>query len=64
MEINAKTSVEEIINSCPESLNVFKKYGLEVFVCGEPVWDDLGTVCRRKGADTEKVAKELKAVCR
>lgn len=63
MKINAKTRVEEIINSCPESLAVFRKFGLEVFVCGEPVWDDLGTVCRKKGVDMAKVVKELGSVC-
>jgi len=63
MEITKDTSVEEIINKCSKSLEVFKKYGIVVFVCGEPVWDTLAGVCQKAGIQVDIIISEIKKVC-
>ncbi|PIS47293.1 MAG: hypothetical protein COT17_04170 [Elusimicrobia bacterium CG08_land_8_20_14_0_20_51_18] len=63
MEINENTSVEEILRLCPETLRVFEKFKLQVFICGEPVWDTLGQLCETKDVRTEELVEELKKIC-
>lgn len=60
MEINKNTSVEEIVRKYPKSIDVFKKFNMEVIVCGEIVWDSLGELCEKHGVDFNSVLIELK----
>ena len=62
-EIDAKTSVEEILDSCPKALSVFNAFGLEVYVCGQPVWETIEDLCQKKNADINALILELKKTC-
>ncbi len=62
-DISPETSVEEIVSDCPKSLEVFGRFGLEVYVCGQPVWDNLEQLCSKKKADLRALMSELRKVC-
>jgi iron-sulfur cluster repair protein YtfE (RIC family) len=63
MDINPQTSIEELIEKCPKSLDVFKKYNIRVLVCGEPVWDTISEVCEKSNQDVNLVLSDIKKVC-
>jgi iron-sulfur cluster repair protein YtfE (RIC family) len=63
MEITKDTTIEEIIEKCPKSLEIFKKYNITVFICGEVVWDTIGGVCEKNAINFEKISEEIKNLC-
>lgn len=60
MEIDKDTPVEEIIAKNPSSVEVFKRFGMEVIICGEVVWDSVGQLCEKYGVDVDIFLAELK----
>jgi hypothetical protein len=63
MEISTESAIEEIIEKCPESLKLFEKYNIQVFICGEPIWDNLNSICEKYEIDKTKFIEELKTIC-
>jgi len=63
IEITPHTLIEEIITNCPKSIDVFKRYNIHVFVCGEPVWDTLIVACQKSGIDVNIILSEIKKIC-
>ncbi|MCX7648499.1 MAG: hypothetical protein N2Z60_07805 [Elusimicrobiales bacterium] len=63
MEINPDISIEELIENCPKSIEVFQKHSIPVFVCGEPVWDSLKGVCEKNSKSLDLILKEIKEIC-
>jgi iron-sulfur cluster repair protein YtfE (RIC family) len=63
MEITKDTTIEEIIEKYPKSLEIFKKYNIIVFICGEVVWDTISGVCEKSGINFEKISEEIKNLC-
>ena len=59
MEINQDTPVEKIVEAYPKSIEIFRKYGINVIICGEVVWDSIGEVCRKNGVEPELVIREI-----
>lgn len=42
MLITKGTVLEELISRYPQTVDVFIKFGMPCFVCGEPAWGTLG----------------------
>lgn len=63
IDIGPKTSVEEILEICPESMEVFSSLGLQVYVCSQPVWDSLEQLCEKNGKNLKELIEKLKAKC-
>lgn len=63
MEINPDISIEELLEKCPKSIEIFQKYSIQVFVCGEPVWDTLRGVCEKNSKNLDLILKEIKEIC-
>ncbi|MCX8074306.1 MAG: hypothetical protein N2749_01805 [Clostridia bacterium] len=64
MNITPDTSVESIIEKYPETICVFKKYDIEVIICGQVVWDNIGELCLKNGINSEIIIQELKEIIR
>ncbi|MEF3279517.1 MAG: hypothetical protein K6357_00915 [Elusimicrobiota bacterium] len=63
MEINENVFLEDIMNNCPDAINVFINNNLNVMVCGEVVWDTLGNFCKKNNVSLDKIISELKEEC-
>lgn len=59
MEINKDTPVEEIVREKPSSIEIFRKFGIEVIICGEVVWDSLGELCEKHNVNPEILINEI-----
>lgn len=42
MKITKESVLEEIITAYPETVQVFIRFGMPCFVCGEPAWGTVG----------------------
>lgn len=63
MKITRESVLEEIITAYPETVQVFIRFGMPCFVCGEPAWGTVGeNMNRHKVADPEKLLEELNKV--
>lgn len=63
MKITKESVLEEIITAYPETVQVFIRFGMPCFVCGEPAWGTVGeNMDRHKVADPEKLMEELNKV--
>jgi hybrid cluster-associated redox disulfide protein len=60
MTITKKSVVEEVIGKYPATVDVFIRFGMLCFVCGEPAWGTVGeNMERHKVKDPEKLLKAL-----
>ncbi|MBN2379053.1 DUF1858 domain-containing protein [candidate division WOR-3 bacterium] len=60
MQITRDSNIEEVISSYPETVEVFIRYGMPCFVCGEPAWGTVGeNMERHKVTDPEGLLEEL-----
>lgn len=64
MDITKDTPVDKIVEMCPETVEILNKYSLPAFICGEPVWDTLESVCKQKNINVETVINELNQLCK
>lgn len=63
MKITRESVLEEVITRYPQSVEVFIRFGMPCFVCGEPAWGTVGeNINRHKVADPEKLLEELNEV--
>jgi len=63
VKITRESVLEEIITAYPETVQVFIRFGMPCFVCGEPAWGTVGeNMNRHKVADPEKLLEELNKV--
>ncbi len=63
MTITKKSVVEEVIGKYPATVDVFIRFGMPCFVCGEPAWGTVGeNVERHKVKDPEKLLEALNEV--
>ncbi len=60
MKITRESVLEEIITAYPETVQVFIRFGMPCFVCGEPAWGTVGeNMDRHKVAEPQKLLEEL-----
>jgi hypothetical protein len=67
MEINANTSIEDIVEAGVPLINYLSEKGIRCIVCGEPIWGTLEEAAIEKGYtrdQIEKVVVELNALLR
>jgi hypothetical protein len=49
MTINKETSIEDLIEQVPGSVEYLMKKGIRCIVCGEPIWGSLEEAAEEKG---------------
>jgi len=47
--IRRDTSIEDLVDALPESIGYLLGKGIQVIVCGEPIWGTLEEVAKGKG---------------
>lgn len=58
-ELSLEISIEEVIENCPEAVKWLSERGVVCVVCGEPIWDSLGGVMKKKGFTQEQALEIL-----
>ena len=59
MVITKEMSIQEIVNSCPESVEVFAAYGLGCIGCAMASYETLEQGAIAHGLDVDKLVKDL-----
>ena len=62
MKINKDTSIAELVENIPESVQYLMKEGIKCIACGEPIWGTLEEAAREKGfgdKEIERFVEEL-----
>lgn len=60
--IDKNVTIDELVNTYPESVNYLMKQGIRCIRCGEPIWGTLESASLEKGfteADIERFVIEL-----
>jgi len=60
--ITKDTTIEELVNKKPKSVEYMSKKGIICIKCGEPIWGTIYEVCKDKGfndQEIEEIIKEL-----
>lgn len=63
--IDKNITIDELVNTYPESVNYLMKKGIRCIRCGEPIWGTLESASLEKGfsdADIQKFVNELNLV--
>ena len=56
MEINANTSIEDIVEVGAPLINYLSEKGIRCIVCGEPIWGTLEEDAVEKGYNAAQIA--------
>lgn len=57
------TTIDELLEACPEANGYLIERGLPCMVCGEPFWGTVGQLARRHGIeDLESLLEGLNAL--
>lgn len=60
MEITRDDLLEDVITRWPDTVEVFTRFGMPCFVCGEPAWGTVGELIERHHVkQPEKLLEEL-----
>lgn len=63
MEITRDSGLEEVITRYPETVEIFIRFGMPCFVCGEPSWGTVGeNIDRHKVMNPDKLLEALNEV--
>lgn len=63
MRITRESVLEEVISRYPKTVQVFIRFGMPCFVCGEPAWGTVGeNMDRHKVVEAEKLLEVLNEV--
>ena len=64
MEITEDIQIEDLVNLCPHSVALLRKFGIRCIQCGEPLWGTLATAAQEKGiTDLEPILEVLREQC-
>lgn len=55
--ITRDTTIEDLVNSVPESVSYLMKNGIKCLACGEPIWGTLEEAAREKGFSDEEIER-------
>jgi len=55
MEISKNTTIEELVETVPESVAYLSKKGIRCIMCGEPIWGTLEEAAQEKGFSDEEI---------
>lgn len=59
MEITPNSTIEEIIDKIPKSMDYFQKKGIKCFACGDIVWDTLKEATDKLNYSKEQLAEVI-----
>ncbi len=59
-DINEQTPVDSLVEKYPWSVEIFQKHGINVIICGQPVWDSIEEVCKNNSVDPSIIIAEIK----
>ena len=57
MEVTPQTTIEELVEAKPASVDYLMKHGIRCIRCGEPIWGTLEEAAREKGFGDEEIEK-------
>lgn len=60
MIITKEISIEELVESVPESVNYLMEKGIKCIACGEPIWGTLEDAAKEKGFEPDDIDKFIK----
>lgn len=60
MEITKDTTIEELVDKIPESVNYLREKGIRCIRCGEPIWGTIESAAKEKGFNDEDITKIVK----
>jgi hypothetical protein len=63
--VTSDTSIEDLIQSVPDSVGYLREKGIRCIRCGEPIWGSLAEAAKQKGfgdEDVERFVRELNAM--
>lgn len=63
--VTAETSIEDLVETIPESVGYLREQGIRCIRCGEPIWGSLAEAAREKGfgqADIDRFVREINAL--
>lgn len=63
IDIKEDSLIEDILSKCPKSIDVFKKYNIQVIICDEVVWDNLRDIANKNGVESLNPYKLNKKCC-
>jgi hypothetical protein len=55
MEINAQTTIEDLVGAYPAMTRVLLEKGIRCVICGEPIWGTLEEAAREKGYNDDGI---------
>jgi hypothetical protein len=65
MRITKDITIEELVETVPESVNYLMEKGIKCIACGEPIWGTLEDAAKEKGfsnTDIELFVNELESM--
>ena len=62
-QIQPQTTIEEIVETCPQLIGPLRDLGIVCIRCGEPIWGTLEEIAQEKGIkDIDSIVKTLNQV--
>ncbi|OQX52740.1 MAG: hypothetical protein B5M53_07930 [Candidatus Cloacimonas sp. 4484_209] len=58
-EITKDTTIEEILEKYPDTVNIFMDYGIPCLVCGEPLWGTVEEAATKYKVDLDELLNKL-----
>jgi hybrid cluster-associated redox disulfide protein len=57
MKITKEITIEELIETVPQSVKYLMEKGIKCIACGEPIWGTLEDAAKEKGLSEEEINK-------
>lgn len=57
MNITKEITIEELIETVPQSVKYLMERGIKCIACGEPIWGTLDDAAKEKGLSDEEINK-------
>lgn len=57
--ITKETTIEEILEKFPDTVNIFMNYGIPCLVCGEPLWGTVEEAAKKYKTDLNELIDRL-----
>lgn len=55
MKIDRHTTIEDLVDHVPDSVQYLMKKGIKCIACGEPIWGTLEDAAKQKGFSDEDI---------
>ena len=58
-KVTKETTIEEILEKFPDTVNIFMNYGIPCLVCGEPLWGTVEEAAEKYDVELENLLEKL-----